>query len=1042
MKEAWSRNRPLCLLLLLWPLLTPGPAVGADEKQVDAAAKQLLAANGFFQRQVYDLAAREYSGFLARYPKHKETTSARYGLAICRYRLSQYADAVKEMVAVLKDRRFEQRDEALAVLGYCYLATEANDKALATFDEILRKHPKSKHVEFAGVSRLQALYLLGKTKETADAARAFVKAHPASVHRPTVEYYLALSLSGLGEHAEVAAILTDLLKKRPNSPHVVDATLLLGQSLENQGKLDAAAEQYRRMIRIGPTPRHAEGHYSLGLVLYKAGKYGDSIKELTAVLTKFPASRYAAPAKLQLGLAQLAAAKVPDARKTLSQVVKADASRAVSARYWLAQCDMAEKKYAPARAALDALAKTNPPPANLPAVLFDRAVCAAALEKHDQAAAEFAAFCKAHPKSELLGDAMYRQAFSLHKLGKYAESLALCKPVAAGPSAAAGPAAELAAENLFLLGNYADAAVEFERLGKAAKDQDAGLRFQLRRGQCAYFQGDFAKTVELLKGMTGDPKVLKNPALQEAVFLVGDAQLQAKQYTAAAAALTKYVSLGTARKPEAQYKLGLAQARGGDLAGAKRTLAAVMRGPPASPWVVRATFESAQILYDGKHPDQAAPLLQKVLAAKPPADIAASATYLLAWIDLDAGKHDAAAKRFGDLAKRHAAHPLAADSTFRAGMCLKEAGKLPDALNTLEGYLKAYPEAEHRREADELIGICLSALGKHDAAVKRLSKLAADKKTCTDTVLYELAWAHRELKQPDPAMKTYQRLLAEFPRSKLLTAARAELAELLDIQKQYAEAAALLEQVVADSAADPKTLAVSLYRLGLCYGHLDKHAEAAAAFSRLAAKYPKDENVPSALYRAGVAFAEVGKLPEAQKQFSALLAKHPKSEPDAAARLKLGEVQAAARDYARSAATYTAFLQKYPTSEYAYLAKFGIGWAMENGKKYDDARKWYTQVIETHNGPTAARAQFQIGECYFAQGKFDLAAGELMKVDIVYAYPEWSAPALYDAGRAFEQLQQPDQAKKQYALCIRKYKDSGPAALAAKRLQALQRAKP
>ncbi|HUU21483.1 MAG TPA: hypothetical protein VM389_03020, partial [Phycisphaerae bacterium] len=79
---------------------------------------------------------------------------------------------------------------------------------------------------------------------------------------------------------------------------------------------------------------------------------------------------------------------------------------------------------------------------------------------------------------------------------------------------------------------------------------------------------------------------------------------------------------------------------------------------------------------------------------------------------------------------------------------------------------------------------------------------------------------------------------------------------------------------------------------------------------------------------------------------------------------------------------------------------------------------------------------------HFAQGKFDLAAGELMKVDIVYAYPEWSAPALYDAGRAFEQLQQPDQAKKQYALCIQKYKDSGPAALAAKRLQALERSKP
>ena len=110
---------------------------------------------------------------------------------------------------------------------------------------------------------------------------------------------------------------------------------------------------------------------------------------------------------------------------------------------------------------------------------------------------------------------------------------------------------------------------------------------------------------------------------------------------------------------------------------------------------------------------------------------------------------------------------------------------------------------------------------------------------------------------------------------------------------------------------------------------------------------------------------------------------------------------------------------------------------MENQRKYDDARKWYAKVTASHNGPTAARAQFQAGECYFAEGKFDKAAGELLKVEIVYAYPEWSARALYEAGRAFEAMKQIDQAKSQYSACVKKYKDTASAAQAAKKLKEL-----
>jgi TolA-binding protein len=61
----------------------------------------------------------------------------------------------------------------------------------------------------------------------------------------------------------------------------------------------------------------------------------------------------------------------------------------------------------------------------------------------------------------------------------------------------------------------------------------------------------------------------------------------------------------------------------------------------------------------------------------------------------------------------------------------------------------------------------------------------------------------------------------------------------------------------------------------------------------------------------------------------------------------------------------------------------------------------------------------------------------LLAVEDVYAYPKWSARALFEAGRAFEQLKQPDQAKRQYNQIVTKYKDAPEAAAAQERMRAM-----
>jgi TolA-binding protein len=148
----------------------------------------------------------------------------------------------------------------------------------------------------------------------------------------------------------------------------------------------------------------------------------------------------------------------------------------------------------------------------------------------------------------------------------------------------------------------------------------------------------------------------------------------------------------------------------------------------------------------------------------------------------------------------------------------------------------------------------------------------------------------------------------------------------------------------------------------------------------------------------------------------------------------LGECCAALSKWDESRLAFEAHRLRFSASELWFQSQFGIGWALENQGELDAAISAYRAVVDGHNGATAARAQFQIGECLFAQKSHEEAVRELLKVDILYAYPEWSAAALYEAGRCLEAMARPSEARTQFEQVQQRFSESKWAALAAKRL--------
>ncbi len=687
----WRRlcfGSSICLSTIAFVASTLPQTLAADDSSasssgqpVDAATKKLMAANGLFQRSLFKLAGDQYEQFLKENPDHPEATAARYALAVCHYRLNELAPAIEQLRKVLVDPKFEQRDEALAVLGYCELSDKEYNAALKDFAELIEKYPKSKHAEQAALYRAQTLYLAGKTKEAAAACDEFLKQYPKSEQGATAVYFLALSQKANGENAEVVQSLDRLNSNYPNSRYQLDAMLLAGQALEAQGKFAEAAEQYRQMAAAAPRLRKPDALYSLGVALYKEGKFADAVAPLATVVKDFGSSAYARPAKLQLGLSELAAGKTADGRAVLGQVAKEDPARAAEAQYGLAQCDITDKKFESAFTILDALSKLQPAPPNLSQILLDRAVCLMEAEKFEEAAKEFESLATQYPNNSQVAEALYRQAFCLHKLAHYDASHAVCdKFVKLPPGDFSGPVAELDAENLFLLARYPDAEKAFDTLATSAKDEQKQLRFKVRAGQCAYFAGNYPNAVERLTPIAADPRVAASEELQTGIFLLGDAQLQQGKNAEAAAALKQFLSVTKSDKREAQFKLGLAQIRSGDTAGAQTTLTELAQAPADSPWVQRGLFELGQLQYKAGQGEAARASLSKALAANPAAEVAAPAGYLLGWVNFDAKKYPEAATSWGDMADHYPTHALAADAAYQRGVALKEAGKSDDAL--------------------------------------------------------------------------------------------------------------------------------------------------------------------------------------------------------------------------------------------------------------------------------------------------------------------------------------------------------------------------
>jgi len=604
----------------------------------------------------------------------------------------------------------------------------------------------------------------------------------------------------------------------------------------------------------------------------------------------------------------------------------------------------------------------------------------------------------------------------------------------------------LAAENELLSGRYKAAAGAYQRFLAQNRDGEDAAKARYRLGHALWQLGRLNKAEEALRAVFG--KIQNESRFHYGRFILGDISFQRSEWKTAQEHLSAYLEPGVdmPAADDALLKLGLSLHRLNRSDEALQTFDLLVERFPSSPHRLQAVFEGGQAMLASDRLDEAEVAFRQVLESGGESRFKPHALNHLATLAIKRQDFDAAARLYGQV-EGALGDDDEAESPFNRARALLAGGKLDDARLAFESWIEKNPRHDLTPAAAAQLAIVYARQERCDDALRTLKRFEKQKSAKVNerlatSAMYEKAWCLREIGRVDDAVTTYQRLVANGLKNETHLHALLDMAMIKTKASQFEEAAVLLIRLRAANASGKFSLPEQLrelgtYHLALCKYEMDEPTEAVELFEEFISFFDNSSLIPSASFYCGEILFKLGRIDRAIEHMTRVVERFPDDPAYGPSLLRLGECLAAAQYWPRSEQVLRTYLSKFGDSEHWFQAQFGIGWAVENQSRYDEAISAYTKVVKRHKGPTAARAQFQIGECQFAKKDYKAAASELLKVDILYAYPEWSAAALFEAGRCFEKLSKQVEARAQFKAVTERHGDTRWASMASQRLSEL-----
>jgi cellulose synthase operon protein C len=543
------------------------------------------------------------------------------------------------------------------------------------------------------------------------------------------------------------------------------------------------------------------------------------------------------------------------------------------------------------------------------------------------------------------------------------------------------------------------------------------------------------------------------PLKADAQLTQGSLLLALKKYADAIAPLETFL----AGKPtgDAQAKalaqLAICSAHARQVDKAKRLYSELIAKHPQNRLVPPTTEHLANLAYEAGDAAWAADLSARLAASGVSTEYAIKGKLGLGWSQFQAGRLAESAATFDDVLKKNPPEAVAAEAALARGQILAMLGQSEPALAMFDLAIARYPRSP--QHADSLLAAArlYDKLKQPDRSAALYERLDREHPQFPklDLVLYDWAWALRALGKAQDADRLFERLRRQYPQSRFRADATFRLAQRAFDAQDFARAIGLIDDALV-AKADPQVREYAMHLRGQIAVAKADWPKAREVFETLVAEFPESRRRLAAeywsaesCYRQGDYQAAAARLERVAQQIEQLKDhREPWMAMVPLRRAQMFVKQGQFRDAYAIAAKIAA---DYPRFEQQYEVDYVLGRCLANEADFEGARKAYNRVIGSAAGAkteTAAMAQWMIGETYFHQKDYRTALREYLRLETLYAYPNWQAAALLEAGKCHQRLGEPTPAAELYRQILKDYPKTSFAQQAAKQLAAIGKPMP
>ncbi len=360
----------------------------------------------------------------------------------------------------------------------------------------------------------------------------------------------------------------------------------------------------------------------------------------------------------------------------------------------------------------------------------------------------------------------------------------------------------------------------------------------------------------------------------------------------------------------------------------------------------------------------AADRFQKLAASeKAPPEVREESLYRLGEARFATGAYDEAARRYEQLLTEFPDGPWAREARKRLVWARYLQGDFRAAVAAAVEWRRRYPQAEDT-ELDYLHAASLVGMEQYEEALPLLRRLIEGGKAPAETTRlarYHEIVALANLQRHQETVPRVDAFTADYPKAAegpmLSYIAGAACLELKDFEK----AASYLRRAEELLVGDPARCEDARRLLADALLKLDKPAEAAAVFRRLA----QNRDLPQApfyQFKAGECERKAGNIEAAIRDFEVLVAEFPQAVAESRAALQhLGELYASAGDAERAVAIVRGLLDKAAEPEDKARFRFFLGYLHNLMGRHEEAVAELREALaEGRAGPVAPAACFYL----------------------------------------------------------------------------------